>query len=187
MKICRYAKLRAETSLWKLFQTLFSVILNETWWLINYFGHKWSLRGISIPNIRDYSQVKVLMFQPKVGVYTNRYLIPQQITRAIPFKHTLGFCSSNTWALKACPNMTPNSLAYCSDLPVSVAYRTVALILLESARPKSLDVNFTARAICLKWNFLFIGLLPVIGFDFCHWWVFHAGSWGRIVSLTVSC
>lgn len=49
-----------------------------------------------------------------------------------------------TCELKACPKMSPSFLAYISDLPVSVAYNTVALIRRDSARPNSLDVNFTA-------------------------------------------
>lgn len=49
-----------------------------------------------------------------------------------------------TCALNACPNSSQSCLAYCSDFPVSVAYKTVAFILRESARPNNLDVNFTA-------------------------------------------
>jgi hypothetical protein len=49
-----------------------------------------------------------------------------------------------TCELKACPKISPSFLAYISDLPVSVAYNTVALIRRDNARPKSLDVNFTA-------------------------------------------
>jgi hypothetical protein len=50
----------------------------------------------------------------------------------------------HTCELKACPKISSSFLAYISDLPVSVAYSTVALIRRESARPNSLDVNFTA-------------------------------------------
>jgi hypothetical protein len=49
-----------------------------------------------------------------------------------------------TWELKACPKISSSFLAYISDLPVSVAYSTVALIRRDSARPNSFDVNFTA-------------------------------------------
>jgi hypothetical protein len=49
-----------------------------------------------------------------------------------------------TCELKACPKSSPSFLAYISDLPVSVAYNTVALIRRDNARPNSLDVNFTA-------------------------------------------
>lgn len=40
--------------------------------------------------------------------------------------------------------MSPSVLAYCSDLPVSVANRMVALILLDNAIPNKFEVNFTA-------------------------------------------
>lgn len=49
-----------------------------------------------------------------------------------------------TCALKACPKSSTSCLAYCSDFPVSVAYKTVAFIRRESARPNNLDVNLTA-------------------------------------------
>jgi len=50
----------------------------------------------------------------------------------------------NTCALNACPNISPSFFAYISDRPVSVAYKTVALMRRESARPNSFDVNLTA-------------------------------------------
>lgn len=49
-----------------------------------------------------------------------------------------------TCALNACPRSSQSCFAYCSDLPVSVAYRTVAFMRFDKARPNSFDVNFTA-------------------------------------------
>lgn len=98
----------------------------------------------------------------------------------------------HTCALKACPNMIPNFLAYCSDFPVSVAYKTVAFIRLDNALPNSFEVNLTARAICLKWNFL-LGFLPAAVLlplsqrrFFCQRWVFQAGSWENTRKLTTN-
>lgn len=52
-----------------------------------------------------------------------------------------------TWEWNAWPNISLSFLANCSDFPVSVAYKIVALILLESALPNNFDVNFTALKI----------------------------------------
>ena len=49
-----------------------------------------------------------------------------------------------TLASKACLNISQSVLAYLSDLPVSVAYKIIHLILLANALPINLAENFTA-------------------------------------------
>ena len=50
----------------------------------------------------------------------------------------------HTLAANACLKISQSVLAYFSDLPVSVAYRMVALIRLARAFPIILAENFTA-------------------------------------------
>ena len=65
-----------------------------------------------------------------------------------------------TCALNAWLNNSANVNANFSDFPVSDAYKIVALILLERAKPNKLDVNLTALCLQTKHSFKYLPLPP---------------------------